>query len=156
MTVIKRFGNAIKSVMDIIVTGLKGTKTALVAAISRIVGMACPKTGSLCGYKKAKYVDPSSLEIHYAIVILLIPEDAKRSSAFGNKCRCSKAKVLDIYDLETGKHLTRAFSEFDVTFKYKIGQMVHSGLFDENRWHTCAPGIHFFMTEKEAREYPMV
>lgn len=123
--------------------------------LSKLVSMKCPETGSFCGYKKTKYLDEydSYTCVRNAIAVLLIPEDAKRSSAFGNKCRCSKAKVIDIYDLETGKRVKKAWSLFDTFFSYHVGETVEVKDFDEDRWHECAPGIHFFMTEKEAMAY---
>ena len=52
--------------------------------------IACPETGSFIGYKKA----------NEKIVKLQICEDAKRSSAIGKKCRCSKALVLAIESID--------------------------------------------------------
>ena len=65
------------------------------------IPMACPESGSIIGYKKATAFDISRgcrgwMDV---IVKLEIPEDAKRSSALGRKCRCNKAKVLGIYDI---------------------------------------------------------
>ena len=54
------------------------------------------------GYKKAVEFDVSRGHIGWSDVIvkLEIPEDAKRSSALGRKCRCDRAKVLGIYDIK--------------------------------------------------------
>lgn len=116
----------------------------------------CPAQYGFRGYKKAVcpnyffgFVDRQKR----AIVTLDIPSDAKRSSAFGRKCRCSKAKVVKIENEETGEELTEARSIFYDNFVYKVGETVEVKDFDENRWRECAPGIHFFMTKKEAREY---
>lgn len=121
--------------------------------LSKLIEMKCQETGSFYGYKKVKYIHWRSLEVRDAIVVLFIPEDAKRSSAFGRKCRCSKAKVIDIYDLETGTLIKQAFSSRDRLFDYTVGKTVSVDNFDENRFNECAPGIHFFMTKKEAEEY---
>ena len=89
------------------------------------------------------------------IIKLLIPEDAKRSCAFSNKCRCDKAKVLDIQDL-SGKSLrdTIAYSRFDPTFKYNIGETITPmGPFDLDPFKECSSGIHFFMHREEAVNY---
>lgn len=116
----------------------------------------CPLTYGFRGYKKAVctnyffgFVDRSKR----AIITLDIPNDAKRSSAFGRKCRCSKAVVVKIENEETGEELEEARSIFYDNFVYRVGETVSVDDFDENRWNECAPGIHFFMTEKEAREY---
>ena len=54
------------------------------------VPMACPDAGAFIGWKKARD----------QIVKLEITEDAKRSSATGRKCRCSKARVLEIQNMD--------------------------------------------------------
>ena len=119
------------------------------------IPMICPEEGSFIGYKLAKYkVDDSN---YYArcIVKLEIPEDAKRSSAATRKCRCNKAKVLDIIDLYpiNTVGISEAVSLRDDTFIYKIGETVSVEDFNENRWEECSTGIHFFMSKQEVIEY---
>ena len=88
------------------------------------------------------------------LIKLEIPEDAKRLSPYySNKCRCDKAKVLDITTIVTGTKVDTALSDYDNFFTYVVNEEVFEPNFDENRWHECAPGIHFFMTKKEALEY---
>ena len=121
------------------------------------IPMVCPEEGEFIGYKKAISVRPSSSgEVIKcaSIVKLLIPADAKRSSATGRKCRCNKAKVISICN--PYKWFDIAFSYADRSFTYEVGKMVHVDDFDECRWHECAPGIHFFMTEEEAVMYVYV
>lgn len=118
------------------------------------IPLACPEEGSFIGFKKAYddlYNDLFGLEP--VIVKLLILEDAKRSSGTGRKCRCSKAKVLDIQDLDGNSIEVVAYSKFDNTFKYKIGEVVEVKDFDENRFNECAPGIHFFINRQDAVNY---
>ena len=112
------------------------------------VPLACPESGEFVGYKQCKNLD------NYYIIKLLIPFDAKRSSAFSNKCRCSKAKVLGIFDLD-GNELKDVvvYSGYDIDFKYKVGEYVYPDSFDEDRYHECSNGIHFFMSFDEARDY---
>lgn len=105
--------------------------------------LACPEEGSFIGYKKA----------NGCIVKLLILEDAKRSSATTCKCRCDKAKVLDIEDIDTGEKVEEAYSDYDPEFIYKVGEIVSVDNFDGNRWSECAPGIHFFMDKEDAINY---
>lgn len=50
------------------------------------IPMVCQDTGSFIGWKKASG----------KIVKLQIPEDARRSSSTGRKCRCDKAFVVGI------------------------------------------------------------
>ena len=67
--------------------------------------IACPETGSFIGYKKAGY--------EY-IVKLKICGDAKRSSATAKKCRCSKALVLSIENIDgSDSGLQEIESDFD-------------------------------------------
>lgn len=104
----------------------------------------CPDSGSFIGFKKASGY----------IVKLEIPEDAKRSSAAGRKCRCDKAKVLEIQNYDgTKSDKTVVCSNFDHTFKYKVGEIITVDNFCENRWKECAPGIHFFINRQEAVNY---
>ena len=110
------------------------------------VSMACPATGSFIGWKRAD---------NNFIVKLEIPTDAKRSSAIGSrKCRCNKAKVLSIENLDgTPAEVTSVRSQYETEFIYTLGETVEEELFDENRFIECSTGIHFFMTREEAVKY---
>lgn len=110
------------------------------------VPMVCPEEDEFIGWKKADNL----------IVKLLIPSDARRSSSTGRKCRCSKAKVIEIYNLDgTIAEKREVKSNYDNSFVYKVGETVEVTDFDENRWKECAKGIHFFMQRKEAIDYNM-
>jgi hypothetical protein len=100
--------------------------------------LQCPEEGSFVAWKKCK---------NNVIVKLLIPEDAKRSSATSRKCRASKAVVLEVIGAEKG------ISENDASFVYEVGKEVIPDSFDDNRWSECSHGIHFFMTRSEAERY---
>ena len=107
--------------------------------------IACPETGSFIGYKKA---------VCEYIVKLQICEDAKRSSATTKKCRCSKALVLAIENMDgSDSGLQEIESHFDPCFIYRVGEIAEVYNFDDNRWNECAPGIHFFMDRQNAVEY---
>ena len=107
--------------------------------------ITCPETGSFIGYKKA---------IYGYIVKLQICEDAKRSSATTKKCRCSKALVLAIENMDgSDSGLQEIESHFDPCFIYRVGEIAEVYNFDDNRWNECAPGIHFFMDRQNAVEY---
>ncbi len=108
------------------------------------IPMACPDTGSFIGWKKAAGL----------IIKLEIPEDAKRSSATGRKCRCNKAKVLAIEKLDgSPSSLQKIRSNYTFDFIYRIGEIVEEPGFYDDRWAECAPGIHFFINRQEAVEY---
>lgn len=101
--------------------------------------MACPETGPFIAWKK----------VNGHIVKLEIPEDAERSSATTNKCRASKAMVLEIYNGNgTKSDLTEIMS--NRCWIYKVGEIVYPDEWDSNRWNECSHGIHFFMSRREA------
>ena len=105
--------------------------------------LTCPEEGSFIGYKKA--------DKH--LVKLLILEDSKRSSATTLKCRCDKAKVLDIENIETGEKIKEIRSNYDSNFIYRVGEIVSVDNFDNNRWNECTTGIHFFINRENAINY---
>lgn len=105
---------------------------------------SCPETGSFIGYKKA--------DGH--IVKLEILSDARRCSATGRKCRCDKAKVLSIQNLDGSESKIKCVrSTYDPRFVYTVGKIVEEPEFCEDRWRECAKGIHFFINRQEAVEY---
>ena len=108
------------------------------------IPMACPDTGAFIGFKKASG----------HIVMLGIPEDARRLSATGRKCRCDKAIVIRIEEMDgTTSDLTEVTSDRDSSFVYKVGKMVSVPDFCEDRWQECSEGIHFFINRQEAVNY---
>lgn len=118
--------------------------------------MACPETGSFTAYKQVFGNDHQPY-----ICELLIPEDAERSSGFERKCRASKAKViaiwtLDYVDIDKVMHFVKtrrrvAHSCYDKDFVYRVGEtVIPTNGFCTDRFNTCAPGIHFYMTMAEA------
>ena len=112
--------------------GAKGSD--LVIAMTRIL-----PDGDLIGWKKCA---------GGAIVKLRIPAEAKRSSAFGRKCRAEYADVLEVIGAEfafTNAHGPKT--------EYRVGQRVLPDSFDENWMDECSHGIHFFITRLEAESY---
>ena len=106
--------------------------------------MACPTDGSFIGWKKASGY----------VVKLQIPEDARRSSAGGEKCRCDKAYVVEIQNADgTKADIETIHSDHDANFVYTVGATVAVSDFDGDRWNECAPGIHFFIDRRAAVEY---
>ena len=120
---------------------------------------ACPAEGSFIGYKKARYrltTDDGYCHYGNAIVTLEIPEHAKRSNAFGTKCRCSEAKVLKIESLPGEADIPKGatvYSDFDPTFTYRVGEVIKPKYFEDRWWVECAPGIHFFHLKENAIDY---
>ena len=87
----------------------------------------CPIEGSFIGWKKCgRY-----------IVKLKICEDADRSSSTSLKCRCSKAEVLEIQNLDGSRAgITEICSNYN-----------------KDRWNECSNGIHFFIDRNVAVSY---
>ena len=114
--------------------------------MSKFFPLCCPEVGAFIGWKKIR---------DDRIVKLLIPEDAQRSSAFGRKCRCSRAIVLEIERpdgmLEDKDYV--GLSLYDFNFTYKVGETITPDSFDPDRKKECSYGIHFFLTKEEAVHY---
>lgn len=108
------------------------------------IPFACPDTGAFIGWKK----------LQRKIIKLEIPADAKRCSATSEKCRCDKAKVLEIQNLNgTIANIKEISSNYDKNFIYKVGEVVSVKNFCDDRWQECSEGIHFFVNRQSAVEY---
>jgi len=112
-------------------SGANGAELAI--AMTRIT-----PEGALIGWKKCK---------SNVIVKLRIPEEAKRSHAFGRKCRAEFADVLEVFGADFG------ISQHDEKTKYTAGRRVTPDSFSEDWMQECAPGVHFFLTRLEAENY---
>ena len=113
--------------------------------LNKFYPICCPEYGEFIGWKKAR---------NNMIVKLLICEDAKRSSAYGRKCRCSKAEVVAIENVDgTLSELMEISSRRDTNFIYCVGKIVYVDDFDDDRRNECSTGIHFFITRQEAVDY---
>ena len=109
-----------------------------------------PECGSFIGWKKC-FVSASNKTP--VIVKLEILEDSKRSSGTERKCRCEKAKVISITSIDGETSYDVAYSFFDLLFAYRVGDIVKSDSFNDNKFATCSNGIHFFLTRQEAEDY---
>ena len=107
------------------------------------IPFACPSDGAFIAWKK----------VSGYLIKLEIPEDAKRCSATSNKCRCDKAMVLSITDIETGAERKHITNQNYANTTYTVGEMVYPDSFDENRWNECSNGIHFFINKQDAINY---
>jgi hypothetical protein len=94
--------------------------------------------GDLIGWKKC---------CDGVVVKLRIPEAAKRSHAFGRKCRAEYVDVLEVIGAEVG------IAQHDEKTEYRAGQRVTPDKWDENWMSECSSGIHFFITRTEAENY---
>lgn len=104
----------------------------------------CPEEGAILGYKKC---------CNERLVQLLIPKDARRTSATMNSCRCNKAKVLTIKSFDYKESYAEAWALADENFVYRVGEWVKVEDFNEDRWQDSTTGIHFWLTREEAMKY---
>ena len=108
------------------------------------IPLNCPAEGAFIAWKK----------VEEKLVQLEIPADARRSSATTNKCRCDKAKVLSITDLDEKNPIDEILNTAQVhELLYRVGEMVYPDSFDEDRWNECSHGIHFFVDKEDAINY---
>lgn len=94
--------------------------------------------GDLIGWKKCK---------DGVIVKLNIPANAKRSHAFGRKCRAEFVETLEIFGAPC------AVSSHNNQTEYITGKRTHCDKWSEDWAEECAGGIHFFITRLEAENY---
>ena len=112
--------------------------SALVTAMTRIL-----PEGSLIGWKKCQ---------NEVLVKLLIPRKAKRSHAFGRKCRAEYARVLEVIGAEVG---LSTYKENGIPFmEYRKGKIIKpTQPFCEDFTQECESGIHFYITRIEAENH---
>jgi len=95
--------------------------------------------GDLIGWKKCQ---------NGVLVKLSIPAKAKRSHAFGRKCRAEYAKVLQVIGGKVGLS-----SHDGGKTEYAKGKIVRPDSWETDWTKECANGIHFFITREEAEAY---
>ena len=100
--------------------------------------LSCPQTGAFTAWKKCE---------GGVIVELLIPAEARRSSATGRKCRAERAQVVNVFGAGVG------YSMHATGVAYRKGETVECDQWDDNRWQECSGGIHFFITREEAEAF---
>ena len=105
----------------------------------------CPQEGTFIAYKMAINAKTGVR----AVLKLEIPADAQRTSSLvGRKCRASAVKVLSASDGGA-----KYYSSYDPIFRYHVGAIATPDRFDPDIRCECAHGIHFFITEQEAKDY---
>lgn len=111
---------------------------------TRFFRLACPQTGAFLGWK---------VGANRRLIRLLIPADARRTSATGYACRCDKAKVLSITSIDGTVSYDWASATVNDRFIYKTGEWAYPHAFNPYRWVEDAPGIHFFLERQKAIDY---
>lgn len=84
------------------------------------------------------------------IIVAEIPKDAHIRGFIGQKCRASKAKIVDIIGDIGGTKI--GISLYDRETCYFIGDEVEIDNFDMS-FEECSTGFHFFCTLEEAQNY---
>ena len=117
-------------------------RSASLSLMPPYINAALKDCDAYCAHK-----DEKPLAIYNEFVNAYSGELAKFVHA--SKCRCNKARVIDIVGIFNGTHYTRAVSMFDADFRYEVGKTVSCEDFNTySRMAVCAPGIHYF-------EYPV-
>ncbi|HEX5508455.1 MAG TPA: pentapeptide repeat-containing protein, partial [Pseudolabrys sp.] len=114
---------------------LAGAKDAdLAIAKTRIL-----PEGDLIGWKKC----------HGGVIVKLrIPAEAKRSHAWGRKCRAEYVDVIEVIGAEYG-----ITCQHGPETHYRVGERIKPDDFDDHWSRECSNGIHFFITRLEAENY---
>ena len=93
-------------------------------------------------------------KVENKIIKLRVLEDSLRSRATTDKCRCDKALVLEIQDLDGKKlDIKEVINTSYAECKYVVGEIVYADKWDEDRWDECSHGIHFFLDRQTAVDY---
>ena len=95
--------------------------------------------GDLIGWKKCR---------NGVIVQLLIPLAARRSHAFGRKCRAESAVVM-----ATFPEGAKGESFHANGFMYEKGAEVKADKWEEDWTNECSGGLHFYITRAEAEAH---
>ena len=139
-------GNTLKRTVEVAVSQNANLENANLryAKNTPYVPIWCPSDGPFIGWKK----------VGSCLVKLLIPDDAERCSASTRKCRCSKALVVSILDLNTNDDVQEITNKaYTPEVIYKVGEMVLPDAFDKDRWNESSNGIHFFINKQDAIDY---
>jgi len=105
--------------------------------------------GEFIGWKKLSNGLPNGI-----IVKLKILSDSKRSRACGDKCRCDKALVLEFQNIDGTPSDEKEYVNHNYAeCTYKVGEIVYSDSWDDDRWNECSHGIHFFVDRQSAVNY---
>lgn len=124
--------------------GLKGVAESAENSSIFTVPMSCPSHGSFIGWYGTVVTAENGYKI-LGILKLEIPADARRSSAEDEKCRCDKAKLLEISDVfghDSG--VSKAMvSNGTEEYSFTVGQITEAKDYEENRFKEGA-GIPFY------------
>jgi len=106
-----------------------------------------PEGGAFIAWKKGHNDDGGCL------IKLEIPAKAKRHNSLGGrKCRAEFARVLDIRNSK-GNKIKECGGTHNNRFIYRVGETVIPDKYDPNPLVECSNGIHFFISQQEAKDW---
>jgi len=119
------------------------------------IPLRIPDTGAFIAWKRVNLMPKVCEYADTALAMLLIPEDARRTSNLNGECRADKAVVLEIQALDgTPLPGAVAWSIRDRTTKYVPGETVVAANYDDTERYTpWTPGIYFYPDREEAVQY---
>ena len=94
--------------------------------------------GQIVGWKKC---------CDEVIVKLSIPAEAKRSHAWGRKCRAEYVEVLEVFGADAGVSL------HDGVTMYRPGETVRCDSWNDDWTVECGGGVHFYLSKIEAEAH---
>jgi hypothetical protein len=107
-----------------------------------------PPTGeTIIGFKKL---------LNGVVIKVEIPADADRVTTWkSRKCRASALRVIEVMQNPDNIPTDRMPGWYNQSFIYKLGELHFSHEFDSDERDDCRPGLHFFMTLEEAKEWQL-
>lgn len=109
-----------------------------------------PQEGEFLGYKFARRKSGSGV----LLTLRILGTSQRVSSLVGRKCRASEVVAIKAEDQDgneiTGEDFT---STHDEKFVWKLNEVTKPESFDADIRLECAPGLHFYITKDEAREF---
>lgn len=121
----------------------------------------------IIGWKKAVKFNKKG-QRYLVLIKLEIGSRTRRVQPKNKKCRAASARVLEITTLASnswselieigGRQVRCAFASYQCAkkFRYNIGKIVKPvKKFDPCTHDECRSGIHFFLTRREAKNYPL-
>ena len=110
---------------------------------------------SITAYKWAWYNPEDNTKKKRCFIELEVPKGAIVFSINNKKCRTNKAIVKRIFILN-GEEIVdlnyQAFSDYDITFHYNVGDEIEIDNFNLMYNVECAEGVHFYRTIEEVKE----
>lgn len=134
---------------DLVLTKLDGALLEGAKMPDKLVNL--PEDGAVVGFKKL---------MGGILVKVEVPADAQRVVSWGTRlCRASALKVLAVVTAKgascawgTGDMPSKLVSWFDNSLEYKVGELVAPNSYNGDNTLVMTNGLHFCLTEKDARE----